>query len=56
MTQVLLHIEPDMYREVWEHLLSQDQVTESAGFMFVNPELHGDVPDIRAHRMVPGSY
>ena len=43
MTQVLLHIEPDMYREVWEHLLSQDQVTESAGFMFVKPDLHGNV-------------
>ena len=42
MTQVLLDIEPDMYGVVWQHLLSQDQMTESAGFMFVKPVLHGN--------------
>ena len=43
MTQVLLQIQPDVYRKVWEHLLPQGQVTESAGFMFVKSELRGDV-------------
>ena len=32
-----------IHRRVWEHLLTQSHETESAGFMFVRPEPHGDV-------------
>lgn len=43
MTQVLLHIEPDMREQIWGHLLHQSKKAEAAGFIFAKSELRGDV-------------